>query len=148
MFINALVARTGYHFSTLCCPAKLRHFFGPLIYQQHDNATLGRAFMYTSYHLFQKNRLTSLRRRDYQLTRTLTYRRYQIYYPHTLITAKSKLEPLMRIDHYHIRKSWPFPKSLWLHPAKRFYRYQPSLTVLSFNLTCNSCPFTKTILPG
>jgi hypothetical protein len=62
MFINALVARTGYHFSTLCCPAKLRHFFGPLVYQQHDNAALGRAFMYTSYHLFQKNRLTSLGR--------------------------------------------------------------------------------------
>ncbi len=96
--------------------------------------------MYGSYHLFQKNRLTSFRRRDYQLTRALTYRRYQIYYPHTLITAKSKLKTLMWIDHYHIRKSWPFAKSLWLHPTKRFYRYQPSSTVLSFNLTCNRRP--------
>jgi hypothetical protein len=122
MFINALVARTGYNFSTLCCPAKLRHFFGPLIYEQHNNAAVGRTLVYTGYHLFQKNRFASLGRRDYQLTRPLTYRRYQIYYPHTVITAKSKLKPLMRIDYYHIRKPGSFPKILWFHPAKRLYR--------------------------
>jgi hypothetical protein len=98
--------------------------------------------------LFQKDRLSSLWRRYYQLTRPLAYRRYKVYNSHALLPASAKVKTLLRIDSYKVAKSWPFPEILRLHAPYRLYGNQRCPAFLTLDLTDNARPFDYAKTPN
>ena len=95
---RSLIEGGAHHFRARGAGDHLRHFFGPLVDEQHDDRHLRMILRDRVRHLVEQDRLSGARRRNDDSALTLPDRRHEIHDAHAEIAiGRLEAQPLIRI---------------------------------------------------